>query len=433
MTNFRKLTLYIFIALHATLINVYAVVPTEKLIVVNVMPNHENWCYKLGEKLSFSVNVLKSNIPLKDVEIRYELSQDMMPPFKVEMVHCNEGVATIDAGMMKKAGFLRCRVFVKYKDVEYEGLATAAFEPEKIQPTTTLPKDFIEFWNNAKSELAKIPLDVKMTLVPERCTEKTNTYHVSIQNYQIGTRLYGMLCVPKASGKYPAVLCVPGAGVRSYSGDLKHAEKGIITFEIGVHGIPVNMPTEVYTDLYAGALKNYRFYNLDNKNQYYYKRVYMGCVRAIDYIFSLPQFDSSNLVVVGGSQGGGLAIITAALDSRVKGLVSFYPALCDLTGYLHGRAGGWPHLFKNREDCIPEKIETSRYYDAVNFAKQINVPGFYSFGFNDTVCPPTSVYSALNEINAPKDILIIEKTGHYSFPEQWDEAWTWIYNMLNLK
>ena len=38
-------------------------------------------------------------------------------------------------------------------------------------------------------------------------------------------------------------------------------------------------------------------------------------VRAGDFIFGLPQFDGSNYVVQGGSQGGGLAIIAGALSS----------------------------------------------------------------------------------------------------------------------
>ena len=96
--------------------------------------------------------------------------------------------------------------------------------------------------------------------------------------------------------------------------------------------------------------------------------------------------------------------MTAGLDSRVKGLVAFYPALCDMVGYIHNRAGGWPHMFNKQENQTAEKANTARYYDAVNFARQIKVPGFYSFGYNDMVCPPTTTYSAYNVIQAPKQI-----------------------------
>ena len=130
--------------------------------------------------------------------------------------------------------------------------------------------------------------------------------------------------------------------------------------------------TALYSDLMNSATDGYWHYNLDDRDRYYYKRVYLGCVRAVDFIFSLSKFDGENIGVTGGSQGGALSIVTAGLDTRIKWLAPFYPALCDLTGYLHGRAGGWPHLFKKEWHGDwhnkPEKINTAGYYDVVNFA-----------------------------------------------------------------
>src|SRR5690606_5909449 len=120
-----------------------------------------------------------------------------------------------------------------------------------------------------------------------------------------------------------------------------------------------------------GPLNGYMRANLDDKDRYYYKRVYLGMVKAVDMIFSLPQFDGTRIGVMGGSQGGALSIVTAGLDDRVKYLVSYYPALADLTGYLEGRAGGWPHLFKDDFTNQAAKIATSKYYDVVNFAKLV--------------------------------------------------------------
>ena len=57
----------------------------------------------------------------------------------------------------------------------------------------------------------------------------------------------------------------------------------------------------------------------------------------------------------------------AGLDDRVKGLVSFYPALCDMAGYTHGRAGGWPHMLKDEKNRTPEKIKPFSIFDVVNF------------------------------------------------------------------
>jgi cephalosporin-C deacetylase-like acetyl esterase len=77
-----------------------------------------------------------------------------------------------------------------------------------------------------------------------------------------------------------------------------------------------------------------------------------------------------------------------------------------------------------------DKIETSKYYDVVNFARQIKISGLYSWGFNDTVCPPTSMYSAYNVITAPKTLLLFLETGHWTYPEQVEKIEAWLAKML---
>jgi cephalosporin-C deacetylase-like acetyl esterase len=408
--------------------------PVEQYIKVVVAPDHSDWTYKTGESAKFQISVLQNGNPIKDVKVKYQIGLEKLEPtVKKEGVVLQKGTLVVEGGTLKSAGFLRCIVEAEVDGKMYKGMGTAGFEPLSIKPTVLTPADFTQFWDQAKADLAAVPIDAKMTLIPERCTEKVNVYHVNLQNFRVGSRLYGILCVPKKEGKYPALLKVPGAGVRPYGGDVAMAEKGIITFEIGIHGIPVNMEPSVYTDLGASTLYQYYNYNLDNKDRYYYKRVYLGCVRANDFLVSLPQFDGVNLAVTGGSQGGALSIVTAALDARVKWLAAFYPALSDVTGYLHGRAGGWPHLFDKNNlpfNNVKEKIETVGYYDVVNFARLLKVPGLYSWGFNDETCPPTSMYSAYNVISAPKDLFLALETGHWTYPEQRERFNNWLEQKL---
>ena len=408
--------------------------PVEQYIKVVVAPDHSDWTYKAGESAKFQISVLQNGNPLKDVKVKYQVGLEKLEPtVKKEGVILQKGTLTVDGGTLKNAGFVRCIVEAEVDGKLYKGMGTAGFDPLSIKPTVPNPADFAQFWDQAKSELATVPVDAKMTLLPERCTEKVNVYHVNLQNFRVGSRLYGILCVPKKEGKYPALLKVPGAGVRPYSGDVVTAEKGIITLEIGIHGIPVNMEPVVYTDLGASTLYQYYNYNLDNKDRYYFKRVYLGCVRANDFLVGLPQFDGVNLGVTGGSQGGALSIVTAALDPRVKCLAAFYPALSDVTGYLNGRAGGWPHLFDKNNiafNNLKEKIETVGYYDVVNFARLLKVPGLYSWGFNDETCPPTSMYSVYNVISAPKDLFLALETGHWTYPEQRERFNNWLEQKL---
>jgi cephalosporin-C deacetylase len=117
-------------------------------------------------------------------------------------------------------------------------------------------------------------------------------------------------------------------------------------------------------------------------------------------------------------------------------MVAMYPAMSDLTGYLHGRAGGWPHMFNKGNQpfyATPEKIATSKYYDAVNFAKLITIPGFYTWGYNDETCPPTTAFAAYNVINAPKELWLTQESGHWMFPETQLKINDWLVNKLIIK
>ena len=434
MSNFKQI---VFIALMwVTTLPTVLAQPVEKFIKVNVAADHPDWTYKIGEKVTFSISVSKNGNLMPNARIRYEIGLEKQDPTIKQTINLPTGEQTVDGGTLTTAGFLRCIAIAEVDGKEYRNLSTAAFDPLSISPTVENPTDFDTFWGDAKTELAKIPMDAKMTLLPERCTEKVNVYHVNIQNFRLGARLYGILCVPKKEGKYPALLHVPGAGVRAYGGDIFNAEKGIITLQIGIHGIPVTMDPSVYLDLGAGPLNNYNTYNADNRDRFYYKRVYMGCIRANDFLTSLPQYDGVNLAVEGGSQGGALSIITAALDSRVKVLGAFYPALCDVTGYLNGRAGGWPHYFDKTNRAAnetKEKLATLPYFDVVNFARRVKIEGLYSWGFNDETCPPTSMYAAYNTITAPKELFLARDTGHWTYPEQMEKVANWLVEKLKGK
>lgn len=401
----------------------------EPYVKVSVTPDRPGWVYRPGEPVRFQVAVLSSGHPISRASVRFEVGPEMVKPRASGPLALQNGRTVLDGGTMTEPGFLRATVIAEVDGKEYRGLGTAGFAPEAIQPATSSPEDFAEFWQNAIVRARNVPLNPVMTLLPEQSTADVSVYHVSFQNERAGSRIYGILSAPTRPGRYPALLSVPGAGVRPYSGNVALAREGYLHLSIGIHGVPVNLAPGVYTDLGAGALAGYWAFNLDDRERYYYRRVILGAVRAGDFLHALPQFDGQNYAVYGGSQGGALAIITAALDPRVRALAAAFPALSDHEGYLKGRAGGWPHLFSeaNRAaNATPEKIRTARYYDVVNFARLLRVPGFYTWGFNDVVCPPTSMYAAFNVIQAPKELFVVPDIGHTPYPEQWERLHAWL-------
>jgi cephalosporin-C deacetylase-like acetyl esterase len=412
-------------------------------IVVTVTADRPNWTYEVGAPVMFRITVTRDGSPLA-ATVDYAVGPDGFPRGFPAIIEASAtvpaGGLVVQGGTMAQPGFLRCMAKVEIHGKTYRGMATAAFSPEKIAPTVSDPPDFDAFWTAGKAALAKVPVEARLTPLPASSTAKADVYQVELTSISVEpetrSKVYGVLCEPKTGDRLPALLYVPGAGMRPYAGAIDLCEKGIITFQIGIHGIPVTFDQALYSELGNGALRNYYFYNLDDRDRYYYRRVYLGCVRANDFLASRPRWDGTNLAVNGGSQGGALSIVTAALDPRVKGLAASYPALADMTGYLKGRAGGWPHMFRADKKGVhetPQKLATVPFYDVVNFAKRLRVPGIYTWGFNDETVPPTSMFAAYNTITAPKRLLLALETGHGRTPEQESTMNAWLEMLLQGK
>ena len=385
------------------------------------VPDHADWLYKTGEKAKIEVQCYKYGIPQDGVEVLYELGGDMMPSDTKGTVKLKNGKAVISMGTMKEPGFRDCRLTAKLGGKTYSHHIKVGFSPEKLQPYTQLPSDFNEFWNKTKAEAAQFPLTYTKEYVEKYSTDKIDCYLIRLQLNKQNQCIYGYLFYPKAEGKYPVVLCPPGAGIKTIKGPMRHkyyAEEGCIRFEIEIHGLNPELDEDTFGEIsraFSSRENGYLVNGLDSRENYYMKRVYLACVRSIDLLTSLPELDGKIVIVQGGSQGGALALITAGLDKRVTACVANHPALSDMAGYKAGRAGGYPHLFKNTVDMdTPAKMKTLAYYDVVNFAKQITVPVYMTWGFNDNTCPPTTSYIVYNVLNCPKEALITPVNEHWT-------------------
>ena len=385
------------------------------------VPDHADWLYKTGEKAKIEVQFYKYGVPQDGVEVLYELGGDMMPSDTKGTVKLKNGKAVISMGTMKEPGFRDCRLTAKVGGKTYSHHIKVGFSPEKLQPYTQLPSDFNEFWNKTKAEAAQFPLTYTKEYVKKYSTDKMDCYLIRLQLNKQNQCIYGYLFYPKAEGKYLVVLCPPGAGIKTIKGPMRHkyyAEEGCIRFEIEIHGLNPELDEDTFGEIsraFSSRENGYLVNGLDSRENYYMKRVYLACVRSIDLLTSLPEWDGKNVIVQGGSQGGALALITAGLDKRVTACVANHPALSDMAGYKAGRAGGYPHLFKNTVDMdTPAKMKTLAYYDVVNFAKQITVPVYMTWGFNDNTCPPTTSYIVYNVLNCPKEALITPVNEHWT-------------------
>ena len=406
----------------------------DNTVRLTVTLDRPDWRYRIGDSATFTVSLAHAGRDVPGARVIVQLGPERMRAMRSDTVAVSARGVT-RRGALSVPGFLRATARVTIEGAEYSAMATAAFEPERIDASIAMPPDFETFWATAIAYARQVPLLPVMTRLPEQSTPDVDVYHVSFQNHRAGSRLYGMLSVPTKPGKYPAMLVVPGAGVRPYFPSITTARRGVIHLTIGIHGIPVDRDLLLYNELRATALAGYPSSGAEDRDAYYYKRVIVGLLRAGDFLHGLPQFDGRNYAVQGGSQGGGLAIIAGALDPRVKAIAASYPAMADQLGYFRGRAGGWPHMFADtlHVKAKAEKVDAIRYYDVVNFARLLKVPGVYAWGFNDEVVPPTSMYAAYNLITAPKETHIVVETGHFRVRSQIDAMDAWLLKALGVQ
>jgi hypothetical protein len=229
-------------------------------VQVRVSTDRSDWRYEPGQPVRFRIVAVQDGHALSGIKVTYRIGPEMMPR-KIDQVATLTGDGlTVDGGTMNEPGFLRCIATMEQNGKTYRGLGTAGFYPEAIKPTQQDPADFDQFWAAGKAALAELSVDAKVTLLPGYGNAFADCYHVNLQNVGMGTapsRFYGVLCEPKAPGKYPALLSVPGAGVRPYRGLADIAARGIITLQVGILGIPVTMEQSVYDSLGSGALASY--------------------------------------------------------------------------------------------------------------------------------------------------------------------------------
>jgi len=384
------------------------------------VPNHADWVYKTGEQAKIEVTLLRYGMP-QQVEVAYETGPDMLPATKSGRVMLKNGRATIDMGTMKQPGFLDLRLSATIDGTSTQHHVKVAFSPELLKPYTQNPSDFDAFWQQNIEEARKTPVSVSSEPATAYTNDKVDVTLLKIRTDRRHS-VYAYLMKPKdGTKKYPVVLTPPGAGIKTIKNVMTdYAEQGLIRLMIDIHGIDPRLSDKQFQEIAAafsgenGYLEN----GLDHRDNYYMKHVYVACVRAIDYLTSLPQWDGRNVFVQGGSQGGALSLITAGLDRRVTACVANHPALSDMAGYADkGRTGGYPHFNRENAMLTAEKITTMQYYDVVNFARRITCPVFLTWGYNDNVCPPTTSYVVWNLITAPKESLITPVNEHWTSAE----------------
>ena len=328
----------------------------------------------------------------------------------------NESRDFIHSMSAKKPGFAE---FVFKFEPEEKGEAVSeryrfGVKPDLVKGKPNKQEDFDEFWESSIEALKKVKPDFTTTKHEEN--ETNVIYEVTMKSFGEAT-LHGWLEVPKAKGPFPVVVRVPG-----YSNNLKPVRNnsGMIVFSLNPRGHGKS------TDKVPGEPLDFWIRGLDRKEDYFYRGAFLDCVRAIDFICSRDDVDQSKIAIWGGSQGGGLAFATAALDKRVDLCIADIPWLCDWANYLEltepERMDAWIKADSDRS--LEKTLKTLSYFDALNLADRIDCKTIMSVGLQDRICPPVISFNAFSRIPiANKSYHIYDDKGHGLGDAHYQKTW----------
>ncbi len=424
----RKKYLILPVLAFAGLILSYA--QSSKVLSVSIAPANGNYLYRTGETAVLDVNIQAPATIANAARIKYMLSRNGVRTLIEGTLDLDKGKGIIKA-TLNQPGFLLCDIScIAGKDTLYAACG-CGFSVEEIRPEGELPENFDRFWREAKAELIRIPIDAKLEEVEVLDPGDAKRYKLSLASVN-GSRVYGWLHLPEGKGPFPTVLSIPGSGIGRTGRFAGFTEAGIAVLAIEVHGLepreqeiigaaqwirPATDETEYFAKLQNGLLAGYHSFGIEDPYRYYHRRTLQSAMRALDYLHARKDVDPNKIIVFGGSQGGGLSLLTAAIDKRVDAVVATVPAFCNNA---------------SREDShIPHIARTMSYYDAALAARLIEVPALIGVGFIDGTCRPANVYSAYNNIKGPKRIENFYQMGHGSPPEWRAQTINWILEIIH--
>jgi len=302
-------------------------------------------------------------------------------------------------------------------------------QPEEIVSPLDRAEDFDNYWIRARRELDAVDPQFKLIRQDELCTETRDVFLLEMRS--LGNVLIrGWYMKPVQEGVYPAILHVQGYGSTKVPQNLyQGADMVSLALNIRGHG---NSQDDVNPG-FPGYLQEH----LGDKELYVYRGAYMDCVRAVDFLFSRSEVDTSRVAVEGGSQGGALSYATAALDNeRIDLCVPHIPFLSDFRDYF--KVAGWPggefrQYFEDNPDISEDEIyNTLSYIDIKNLAPWINAPVLMAIGLMDPTCPPHINFAAYNQLNVPKEYIVYPYSGHGLPGEYYNAMMDYIRKQFNM-
>jgi cephalosporin-C deacetylase len=300
-----------------------------------------------------------------------------------------------------------------YFDLSLEELR--AYKPERAEP-----KDFDVFWQTTLAEARRFPLNPQFEAVDHGLTT-VETYDVTFAGYG-GQPIKGWFILPAGQkGPLPCVVEYIGyGGGRGFPHEwLPWPSVGYAFLVMDTRGQGSVWRQGDTPDLPEGAnpfTPGFMTQGILDPKTYYYRRVFTDAVRAVETARSHSAVDPGRIAVTGGSQGGGITVAVSGLVPDIAAAMPDVPFLCHFRRAI-GLTEKHPYteivqylsVHRDKESTV---FNTLSYFDGVSFAARSKAVALYSTSLMDMICPPSTVFAAYNQVEAPKEIKVYTFNEH---------------------
>lgn len=304
------------------------------------------------------------------------------------------------------------------------------------------PDDFDSFWDSQLAEMDSYLRAVSLELTPrEECSwGNTEAFDVWFTSFD-GARIYAKYMRPANSGKSLPLLfkCHGYSGSSGSWQDLfNQALQGVHVLSVDCRGqggysldegnnTRATMFGQIVTGVDSSDPSNLLFVKI-------FKDLYLLITLAVQEF----GVDSGRIMSCGGSQGGALSLMIAALYPSINKTVSVYPFLCDYKRVydmglhkMHAYQGLGNYLMR----FYPSLEHRERFWERLGYIDiqflmpRIQAEVIFLTGMMDEVCPPSTQFAAYNRIESEKQALIYPEYGHEGLPH-WDDILTHVLQCL---